>query len=107
MPFELYRGKMLSVKHLRFFGSTVYVGIPKYNSRKMDMRAEKGVLVEYALFTNGYRAQIPEKDQVIETINVRIEEFVKNKEVFVQSLVHLDALDLNDSEVSDIEKLFV
>lgn len=45
------------------------------------MRAKKGVLVEYALCTKGYRVWIPEKDNVIETINFRIEKYVKNKEV--------------------------
>ena len=34
-------GECLPLKHLSIFGTTVYVGIPKHDRKKLDMRAEK------------------------------------------------------------------
>lgn len=71
-PFELFGGRKPSVKHLRKFGSTVYVGIPKQKRRKLDMRAKKGIMVGYAMKTKGYRIFLPNEQRVIETINVKV-----------------------------------
>lgn len=64
MPFELYGGKVPSVKHLKVFGCPVYVGIPKHNHGKLDMRAEKGLLVWYTLRTKGYHVGSPKKTKL-------------------------------------------
>lgn len=73
-PFELYSGKIPSVKHLKIFGSTAYVGVPKQLRNKLQPRAMKGIMVGYALFTRGYRIWVPKQHKVIETINVTFDE---------------------------------
>lgn len=69
-PIELYTGTKPSVRHLRKFGSTVYVGVPKQHRGKLDPKARKGVLVGYALGTKGYRIWLPESEKVIESCDV-------------------------------------
>lgn len=69
-PFELYGGQKPSVKHLKPFGTPVYLGIPKQLRRKLDMRAKKGILVGYAQRTRGYRIWLPEERKIVESINV-------------------------------------
>lgn len=98
-PFELYGGKVPSVRHLRIFGSTVFVGVPKQKRTKLDMRAEKGILVGYALQTKGYRVYISERDKVVETINVKIEENFESRAV--QNIVPLNNFDESESENSN------
>lgn len=78
-PFELYGGRQPSVKHLKPFGTKAFVGVPKQLRRKLDMRAKKGVLVGYALNTRGYRIWLPQERKIIETINVRFDETVKQE----------------------------
>lgn len=73
-PFELYCNRKPSVAHLKVFGSTAYVGIPKQQRSKLQMRAQVGVMVGYALRTRGYRIFIPKLNKIIETSNVRFNE---------------------------------
>lgn len=73
-PIELFGGNKPSVRHLKPFGVTAYVGIPKQKRVKLDNRARKGYMVGYALRTRGYRIWLPDEDKVIETINVSFNE---------------------------------
>ncbi|GFW62946.1 copia protein [Trichonephila clavipes] len=54
-PIELYIGIKPSIRHLRPFGSTLYVGTPRPLRGKLDPKAKKGILVGFALGTRGYR----------------------------------------------------
>ena len=76
-PIELYTGKKPSIRHLRKFGCTVFVGIPRQLRHKLDAKARKGILVGYAMGTKGYRVWIPESERVVETSNVS---FLKNEQ---------------------------
>lgn len=73
-PFELYGGNQPSVKHLKPFGITAFVGVPKQNRSKFDARAKRGVFVGYAFRTKGYRIWLPSENKIIETINVSFKE---------------------------------
>lgn len=76
-PFELYGGQTPSVKHLKIFGSNVFVTVPKQLRNKLDMRAKKGVMVGYAMLTRGYRVWIPAENKIIETSDVRFDDPTK------------------------------
>ncbi|GFX09416.1 retrovirus-related Pol polyprotein from transposon TNT 1-94 [Trichonephila clavipes] len=71
--FFVERGIKPSIRHLRPFGSTLYVGTPRPLRGKLDPKAKKGILVGFALGTRGYRVWIPEDSKVIETSNVRFQ----------------------------------
>ena len=45
---ELYFGRKPNLRHLRVFSSIVYVHVPKEKRRKLDMKAEKCILVGYS-----------------------------------------------------------
>ena len=73
-PYELFHKKKPVVKHLKAFGSTVFVGVPKAKrNTKLDARAKRGYLVGYALKTHGYRIWLPDEDKIIETINLKFD----------------------------------
>ncbi|KAF8795519.1 Retrovirus-related Pol polyprotein like [Argiope bruennichi] len=73
-PFELYGGRKPSVNHLKTFGCTAYLGVPKQLRKKFDMRAKKGIMLGYALRTRGYRIWLPNERKIIETINVSFDD---------------------------------
>lgn len=75
IPFEMYGGRKASVRHLKPFGRTAYMGIPhQKRSSKLDPKAKKGYIVGYAFNTKGYRIWIPETDQIVQTISVSFRE---------------------------------
>ncbi|GBM92456.1 hypothetical protein AVEN_239986-1 [Araneus ventricosus] len=70
-PFELFGGYKPSVRHLKAFRATAYVGLARQlRSSKLGPKAKKGILIGYAFHTKGYRSWFPDTDKVIETINV-------------------------------------
>ncbi|GFU85201.1 retrovirus-related Pol polyprotein from transposon TNT 1-94 [Trichonephila clavipes] len=73
-PFELYSDHKPSVKHLKSFGSTAYLGVPKQLRKKLDMRAKKEIILSYALKTRGYHIWLPNERGVVESINVSFNE---------------------------------
>ena len=77
-PFESYGRIVPSVRHLKVSGSTVYVRIPKHNSRKLDFYVKKGILVGYDFCMKSYCTWIYERDKMVETINVKILEKFRN-----------------------------
>lgn len=91
-PFEVWTGKKPNVNHLRIFGSTAMVHIPKPKRTKWDKKATKMILVGFNENTKGYRLYNPENNSVIISRDVIImENFEKEKEVVV-------SLDLNNKE---------
>ena len=47
-PHDLYFGKKLNQGHLRVFNNIAYVYVPKEKRRKLDVKAEKYILVGYS-----------------------------------------------------------
>jgi len=54
-PEEIWRGDMPNLKHLRVFGCEAMVHIPSQKRGKWDPKAEKLILIGYAVNTKGYR----------------------------------------------------
>lgn len=79
VPQQAWSGRKPDVSHMRVFGSTVYVGIPKQQRRKLDDRAWKGILVGYAEGKSGYRVLNPETGQVHISRDVRMDEACRNE----------------------------
>lgn len=72
-PYELWYGKVPSIKHLRRFGSTSYVHLPRNRRKKFDSKSIKGILVGYVNY-DGYRVFIPSKMEVVLSTNVLFNE---------------------------------
>jgi hypothetical protein len=54
-PYEMWYGCLLSVRHLRVFGSTCYALIPKEKIKKLDERSQKCIFLGYSNTTKAYR----------------------------------------------------
>lgn len=73
-PFELFLKRKPTVSYFKVFGCKAYVGIPKQNRNKLQMRTKEGVMLGYAFDTKGYRIWLPEENRLIETCNVKFNE---------------------------------
>lgn len=76
-PYELWTGRKPNIKHLRIIGSVCYPHVPKQRRKKMEKKAQKGILVGYD--ECGYRIWIKENNKL-----VRSRDVVFNEEPLVQ-----------------------
>jgi hypothetical protein len=63
-PWEMFTGQTPTVSHMRVFGSTAYIHVPKEKRNKLDPVSTKGVFLGYEPQTKGYRV-LRERDGVI------------------------------------------
>ena len=54
-PEEVFSGKKPEVSHLRIFGCSVYIHIPKEKRTKLDPSGRKGIFVGYSESLKAYR----------------------------------------------------
>ncbi|GBN40919.1 hypothetical protein AVEN_66243-1 [Araneus ventricosus] len=69
-PFKLYCDRKPSIKHLKPFSATVYIGTPRQLRTRLHTRVKEGVMVGNAMQTKSYRIWLPVERKIIETINV-------------------------------------
>uniref|UniRef100_T1IL07 Endonuclease n=1 Tax=Strigamia maritima TaxID=126957 RepID=T1IL07_STRMM len=75
VPYVLWRQRKLSLQHLKRPGCVAFVHIPKQKRQsKLDDRAWRGVMVDYAFGTRGYRIWKLETNEVAETKSVSFDE---------------------------------
>lgn len=80
-PLERWTGKKPNLNHVRVFGSTAMVHIPKNKRLKWDKKATKYILVGYPENVKGYRLFNEETKQIITSRDVIImEEYVKDQD---------------------------
>jgi hypothetical protein len=63
-PWEMFTGQKPTVSHMRVFGCTAYIHVPKEKRNKLDPVSVKGVFLGYEPNTKGYRV-LRERDGVI------------------------------------------
>lgn len=73
-PDSLFHGhkKNSSLDHLRILGSTAFVRVEGKRT-KFEPKTTKGYLIGYSSTTKGYRVWIPETDQLLLSIHVKID----------------------------------
>ena len=81
-PYEMLYKKKPIVDHLRIFGCTAYVHIPKKSRRKLDIKAKKMVMVGYSNESKAYRLLDPATGKIVISRDVRfIEENQEDSEL--------------------------
>jgi hypothetical protein len=58
-PEEMFSRKRPEVRHLKIFGSLVFVHIPKEKRTKLDPSGKKGIFVGYCEVSKAFRIYIP------------------------------------------------
>jgi hypothetical protein len=55
----MFTGKKLEVIHLKIFGCTVFIHIPKEKRNKLEPSRKKGIFVGYCEVSKAFRIYIP------------------------------------------------
>lgn len=103
-PFEIWTKKKPDVGHLRIFGSTAMVHVPKANRLKWDKKAIKHILVGYDENTKGYRCYNPDTKKIITSRDVTIMEETKETSIVIES--GMEKADVSDSVGDENESLY-
>ena len=73
-PEEAWSGQRPTVDHLRIFGCTAYVHIPKEKRTKVECRAWKGIFVGYTDSPRIYLVYNPVKNKIVRATAVTFDE---------------------------------
>lgn len=84
----MYSGRTPSASHLKKFGCSAYVGVPKQVRRKLDMQAKQGIMRGYAQTTKGYRVWLTDENKTVETINDRFGEIKRGVDIVSRRMKH-------------------
>lgn len=79
-PYEIWTDKPANVKHFKIFGSKCYIGKDDGNPRKFDYRSNEGIFLGYSYKINAYRFFNLSSNNLVESLNVRIDEALPHEE---------------------------
>ena len=69
-----FTGEKPDVGHLRIFGCTVYVHVPKEKRTKMDPSRKKGIFIGYGETSKAYHIYVPGQRQIEVSRDVTFDE---------------------------------
>jgi hypothetical protein len=76
-PYELLKGKPISVKHFRIFESKCYIKRDDEDLGKFDSRSDEGIFLGYSSRSKYYMCCNKRPQKIVESINVGIDEEIK------------------------------
>jgi hypothetical protein len=86
-PEEMFTGKKPEVRHLKIFGCTVFIHIPKVKRNKMAPSGKKGIFVGYCEVSKAFRIYIPGEHHIEISRDVTFDEYAALKK---SKLCHLE-----------------
>ena len=86
-PYELWFGRLASIKHFKVFGRKCYIKNNVEQLGKYDDRAEEGIFLGYATNSKGYICYNKRLHKLVNCIDIKIDEGIL----------------VNDSQISSIE----
>lgn len=73
-PFEIWMNRKPNLSHMRVFGTTAFVHVPKMKRRKLDAKYKKMFLVGYQNESSNYRLYNPDTGQIVISRDVIFDE---------------------------------
>ena len=73
-PHQAWYGKRPGVEHLRVFGCSAYIHVPKDERAKLDSKTRKCILLGYGSVQKGYRVYDETTQKILHSRNVTFNE---------------------------------
>lgn len=77
--YELWKGRISSVKHFIIFGGKKFMNIKDDSLGKFDSHVDKGIFFRYSLRRKAYKCCNNNLRNIVEIINVNIDEALPKK----------------------------
>ena len=71
---DAFSGKRPDVSHLRIFGSSFYCHVTKDARKKLEPKAELGILVRYTDTPHNYRVFLPTSQRIVVRRDLKFDE---------------------------------
>lgn len=72
-PYELWKWRLATVKHLKSFGGKCYIKINEDNLGEFDSKDDEGIFLGYSSTRKGYQCYNKRLCKIVEIIHVRID----------------------------------
>jgi hypothetical protein len=109
-PFELWYNKKPKIEHLRIIGCTAYVHVPIQQRRKIDSKAETGILVGYE-GDDSYRVFVQPGNKTLRSRDVIFDEKLVTRTNIIDWPVNMNSddetvgsEDLKSEEMNDTDR---
>jgi hypothetical protein len=79
-PYELWKGRLATVKYFKLFGRKCYININEDNLGKFDSRINEGIFLGYAYGRKAYKCYNKMLCKVVDSIDVRVDEAIPQEE---------------------------
>jgi hypothetical protein len=73
-PYELWFGRLASIKHFKVFGSKCYIKNNDENLGKYDDRDDESIFLGYATNSKGYRLYNKRLHKLVDCIDIKVDE---------------------------------
>jgi hypothetical protein len=100
-PYELWYGKLASIKHFKVFGSKFYIKNNNENLGKYDDRVDEGIFLGYATNSKGYRCFNKRFHKLVDCIDLKVDEGVLVREVRNIESTTKDIAETEDEQVQE------
>jgi hypothetical protein len=100
-PYELWFGRLASIKHFRVFGSKCYIKNNDENLNKYDDRADERIFLGYPTNNEGYRCYNKRLHKMVDSIDVKIDEGIPAREVYGNETSIEDTTKAEDEQVEE------
>jgi hypothetical protein len=81
-PYELWFGRLASIKHFKVFGSKCYIKNNDENLGKYDDRDDEGIFLGYATKSKGYRCYNKRLHKMVDCIDVKVDGGIRVREMY-------------------------
>jgi hypothetical protein len=102
-PYELWYGRLASIKHFKVFGSKCYIKNNDENLGKYDDRADEGIFLGYATNSKGYRCYNKRLHKMVDCIDIKVDEGILAREVYSNESSTEDIAKAEDEQVQESE----
>ena len=103
-PYELCKGRPASVKYFKIFGSKCFIKINDDSPGKFDSWVDERIFLGYSTRTKGYKCYSNRLRKILESIDVKIDEDLPEKEIEEHEDDHLIEEEEIDQEEEEEEK---
>jgi hypothetical protein len=80
-PYELWYGRLASIKHFKVFGSKCHIKNNDENLGKYDDRDDEGIFLGYATNSKGYICYNKRLHRLVDCIDIKVDEGIPVREV--------------------------
>jgi hypothetical protein len=100
-PYDLWFGRLASIKNFKDFGSKCYLKNNDENIGKYDDRVDEGIILGYATNSEGYICYNKRLHKLVDCIDIKVDEEISVQDVSSVESTTKDIVEVEDEQVQE------